>query len=377
MILCLSSLSFSQSLFQVEPYIIFSKNNVSHLAFELNTPALVKVKLNSKLRQGLINLKNRFEKKKFYKLKIGKLRCDKTYNFEVKVESEQYHKVQTISHPCDETKPLKFLFITDTQSIKTNPRRGYKRHKSIATAVMEKLKEEDVNFAVHAGDVVSKGGNPKHWLDFFELAKMYLEKLPIIAALGNHDYQAEDPEGNPKTFNKYLRAKRDSLLGNVFLSFPQVDLLIHNTNYDHLTKKEIKKQFSWIEKKCLQAKVENKKVILVSHHPAFSSTFGHITKDTKYIRKNLLPIIEKVGNVPLVLTGHVHTYERSEKDGIVYLNGGSSGGIFNPSRYKNPYSKFVVRSKPTYSLVEVSQMDILIKTFDKKNELVEEHKIEL
>ncbi len=375
MILLLSSLCFSQNIFKIEPYVIFSKNNISYLAFELNAPSLVRVKLSSKVRQSIINLKNRFEEKKFYKLKVGKLKCDRIYDFEVKVEDSKYHKMEVISHPCDEAQSLKFLFITDTQSIKSNPRLGYSRHRNIAKAVMDKLEDQDVNFAVHAGDVVSKGGNSEHWLKFFDLARMYLEKLPMIAALGNHDYHGELEEGNPQNFNKYLRAKPDSLLGNVYLSFPQVDLLVHNTNYEHLSEKEIQEQFKWIERKCLKAKLVSKKVILVSHHPAFSSTFGHITKDTKYIRKKLLPIIEKSGNIPLVLSGHVHTYERSEKDGIVYLNGGSSGGIMNPSRYKNKYSKFLVRFKPTYSLIEVNDKFINIETFDKKNELVEEHKI--
>ncbi len=368
LILIFSVALYSKEIFSIKPYIFISSNNMSYLTFELKEKSRVRIKLPNKLKQHFINSKLFFQEKKFYKLKLGELKCSKKYDYEILIRDSKQGFVDSLPVPCSEEKEVKFIFLSDTQSIKTRRWLGYKRHKSVALALREKLMSQRHSFLVHAGDVVSNGGVVNDWEKFFDVSFNYLDFLPIISAIGNHDYYKERFEGIPESFFKYFRSSQDHKNATLFLNFPQFNLLVHNTNYDFLSKKEIREQIKWMKAKL---KKSEKQVVVVSHHPAFSSTLGHLTKDSKFIREKLAPIWEESGKVRLVLAGHVHMYERSEKDGITYINAGSAGGVFNPVRYKNPYSLFYKFFTPTYSSVQISGKSVRVETFDKNNERVD------
>jgi len=367
----------ASSVFKIEPYIFLSDKNISYLAFELNQKEKIYLSLENKFRQGFLNISHMISPKKFYKIKLGKLECNQTYEYKLTINNKQTKRVQSFERPCNSKDAVKFAFISDTQSIKNRRWLGFQRHKSIAQALSSQIDKEKLSFLVHAGDIVSEGGVNRDWLDFFKNAKNYLRKLPMISAIGNHEYYGEKIEGNPETFFKFFRSTSDSKRGSLLFELPQFNLLVHNTSYNFLTNDEVEDQFKWIKKVCLDSKKVNKKVILVSHHPAFSSSLGYISRESNFIRERLVPLLEEVGNVPLVLAGHVHIYERSEKSGITYLNAGSAGGIFNPTRLINPYSKFFAFFTATYSILSVSDSKISIQTFDKDNSLIDEANLKI
>jgi 3',5'-cyclic AMP phosphodiesterase CpdA len=99
------------------------------------------------------------------------------------------------------------------------------------------------------------------------------------------------------------------------------------------------------------------------HHSPFSSNLEHIREIPTRLRKDLVPMLEKY-KVKLMLSGHLHMYERSEKDGITYMIAGPSGGINNVISYKNPFSVFIRQFTTTFSVLKVLSDRIEVLTYE-------------
>lgn len=197
--------------------------------------------------------------------------------------------------------------------------------------------EECPQFVIHVGDMVSYGKNKDDWTDeFFKQAQDLMRHIPMYTAIGNH-------EMNDEKYYKYFDLPYD----DAFYTIKKGDLRIIfvDTNKDLLTGSA---RYKRLEKTLTNCKERWK--IIVHHHPVFTSDIASYRSslmatadkgDPNLIQlKNLY---EKYG-VDLVLSGHVHGYERtfpitnnhidSEK-GVVYIISAGGGGSCNqPSSYK-------------------------------------------
>jgi hypothetical protein len=113
------------------------------------------------------------------------------------------------------------------------------------------------------------------------------------------------------------------------------------------------------------------------HHAPFSSSVDYVREIPTRLRNELVPTLEKYSCVKMMISGHLHMYERSQKGRIPYLVAGPAGGIINYITYKNPYSVFIKPFSTTFSVFKVTSKKIEVTTFTGLKEMIDSFSVDL
>lgn len=261
-----------------------------------------------------------------------------------------------------------------------------------------------------AGDLVESGGEQRDWDEFWlhnthQESKMSVAgKIPILPALGNHEYFAgpfqgkyEQP-GSERAVNKYLTyfevPKNHSAVieeeGRYYAfnygpaSFITLDacnndtnLSVFDTNFHLLGEKDSaggyapgftinSKQYNWLEARLIEAQTNRLFTFIVLHHAPYSVgphgqppglEDGQDTQSGVPVR-TLTSLFLRYG-VDAVFSGHDEMYERSEVSGIEIKSNGiveehtihfydigmGGDGLRGPmDSLVNPYQKFLAHT---------------------------------
>lgn len=375
-----SAIGFAETKFVVSPYIIVGDNNQMSLNFQTdaNTTLNIDVKVsgkNASLFDGKTLTVNA-NSSELQKVALGKFDCDKDLNYTIKSKEGSINLSSTFKSPsCDQNQSLYFGFMSDTQ-IKDD--KGQKRADTISQTIAELKDIYPFTMIVNGGDVVQHGGREEDWLNYFNTAKPYLKNTYMFAAVGNHDYyESEVHEKAPPQFNLYLRDQKSSDLGNAVLDLGKVSIIMLNSNFEWLNDDTFNAQWDWFIKQLEANQKINKPVLVSMHHSPFSSSAEWIRPIPTKLREILVPTLEKYSVVKMMISGHLHMYERSQKGRIPYLVAGPSGGIINYITYKNPYQVTIKPFATTFSVFKVSKTQIEVTTFTGLKEMIDHFTVDL
>ncbi len=276
--------------------------------------------------------------------------------------------------PCPE-EDVRIGFMADTQ-IKSE--KGQSRAQSLAQVIFEKKKSEPFSLLINAGDIVQEGDDLFQWVNYFQTVSLYSQNNYMIAAVGNHDYRGEETEdGLPPLFKQFFRSHVSNDLGYASIELGRLTILVLNSNFNFISDKRKAEQFEWLEKRLQDNQKRNIPVFITMHHSPFSSSPEWLRSIPRTLRNEFVPIIEKYSVVKMVLSGHLHMYERSVKNGITYLVAGPSGGIYNVQSYINPHKVFILPWVTTFSLLKIQGKTLTVDTYSEKNTLVESFTISI
>jgi len=275
-----------------------------------------------------------------HEVRIEGLKTGTQYFYRVETENEAgegaFSEGSTFTTAVDENRPYAFAVIGDTQG---NPE---------VSAKLAKLAwAQRPSFAVHAGDLVSTGGNPEHWTKhFFPGMEELISRVPFYPVLGNH-------EDDSPLYYQYVSLPSPEYYYEFTYGNAHFFMLDTNRNVGPGTE-----QYVWLEKALSKSKSRWK--FVCHHHPPYSSDendFGDLWKTNKSDRgdtdaRQLVGLYEKYG-VDLVWNGHIHSYERTwpvaggaakEKDAPIYMiTGGGGGGLETPAPYRSFFQNHVRR----------------------------------
>jgi predicted phosphodiesterase len=168
----------------------------------------------------------------------------------------------------------------------------------------------------HTGDFVTTPDREDQWNTFFEIIAPLSETAPFYPARGNHD-------GDGTSF-----VSRFSLSGGTSwyaVSLPDLRFLVLDSNAPLFPDSP---QYQWLVDALSLGDERYHCVVL--HHPIYNSTAGGHTEDEKGLISTINGMLVASG-VDLVFAGHVHAYERLEKDGVTYvISGGGGAGLYSP-----------------------------------------------
>ena len=233
----------------------------------------------------------------------------------------EWSQFRTASAKAD---PLTFLYVGDAQ---VNIFSMWSR-----LIRMGYTKAPDANFIVHAGDLVNRGARDEEWGEWFEAAGWINQTIPSLPSPGNHEYAGGN--GLTKHWQQQYTLPRNGVPGLeescYYIDIQGVRMVSLNSN------ERREEQAAWLDK--LLASNPNRWTVLVFHHPVYSAARS---RDNKDLREAWLPVIDKHA-VDLVLTGHDHTYARSNlstgvntqsrKVGTVYVVSVSGPKMYNLTR---------------------------------------------
>ncbi len=195
----------------------------------------------------------------------------------------------------------------------------------IAAQAAPALGKDRARFVYHLGDVVYfKGERDGYEPQFFEPYKNY--PGPIFAIPGNHDGSVPSTDTPLQGFMEHFCSVQPShspfagesprtnmcqpnCYWSLLTPFARIIGLYSNVN-GQLDRNNTR-QFDWLVDE-LKHSVSDRCVIVAVHHPPYSRDTSH--GGYKAIDDSLDAAFHKSGRIPhLVLTGHVHNYQRFER----------------------------------------------------------------
>ncbi len=194
---------------------------------------------------------------------------------------------------------------------------------------------DNTSFVISTGDLVHHGGtfyNDIWGRNFFDTdAKNWICRVPLLNAIGNHDYGSGNPENYYYKYFPYpMYEERNGTDESSYYysfdwgpahfvsidSFPIVGYCGGSLNVQNDTR-----QYKWLENDLKES--DKKWKIAYMHVPLYSPGCSDIN-EIQYLQ----PLFEKYG-VGVVLAGHEHYYSRTDVNGIPYLVIGGGGSILD------------------------------------------------
>jgi predicted phosphodiesterase len=212
-------------------------------------------------------------------------------------------------------------------------------HQQVCTA----MDAENARFVINTGDLVGSGGDYGLWgSEFFAPSYQLFRDTPLFPVRGNHD------EGGNWYLDFFSMPSGSGT--ELYYSFECGD-----THFTILDTEQSwtpgSAQYNWLASD-LDATTATWKIVAF-HRPPFSSGPHAIDGEVSSLRQYLVPLFEANG-VTLVLNGHDHIYERSQKDGVSYVVTGGGGAPFDSAhQHQNPYQIYARDGLLHYCLIEV------------------------
>jgi hypothetical protein len=188
--------------------------------------------------------------------------------------------------------------------------------------LLDALGKETLSALVLVGDMTSDGSSDEAWRYFDGLfAPLRAEAIPLLPALGNHDYQGSEAASRRHLTERFpwlggstWYTRQIGRLGLVWLDSNRADV---GARWDE--------QGAWLERTLdeLDAKSDVLGVLVFCHHPAY--TRGGFVDDDPNVREAFLPKILTSTKTLALVSGHAHGYEhyvRAGKHFVVTAGGG-------------------------------------------------------
>lgn len=263
-------------------------------------------------------------------------------------------------------------------------RNGYDDQKPIAELMGTMAEIIGPKCVVAAGDIHHFNGvasvNDPLWMTNFELIyahpALMIDWFPVC---GNHEYR-----GNTQAVLDYAKISRrwrmpakyytkvfeshGTTLRIVFIdTTPLIDDYRNNpAAYPDAAKEDVQKQLSWLDQTLRDAKEDW--VIVVGHHPLYAQTQPSDVERAG-MRKRVLPILHKYGNVAIYACGHIHDFQhiKMKNDPIDYV-GNSSASLSH--EVKPTEGTVFCSSEPGFSVIAVSKDKLNLYMIDKKGNVL-------
>ena len=192
------------------------------------------------------------------------------------------------------------------------------------TLVIRHIAEAKPSFVVLLGDLVFDGSSRSHWRRFDALIAPLREAgIPMVPIPGNHDYwlgwhrklshyDARFPELGAQRWHRRR--------------FGPVELVFLDSNLFAQTRSKWSEQIEWFRGALETADCDPscRATLVFVHHPPFTNS--SVTGDSAVVARSFLEPFVASKKTRAMLSGHVHSYERFERDGKTFVVSGGGGG---------------------------------------------------
>jgi hypothetical protein len=223
---------------------------------------------------------------------------------------------------ADPSAPLTFIAYGDTR---------FTQRDGVANAVarralIARVAGEKPAAIFIGGDLVYEGSNPEDYEIFrSETAVWSQAKIPIFPALGNHEFLGCDKDLSPCLANWWRAAVPNEVRSFRWYSVtvgPKILVLLLDSGS---SLKPGSEQRAWFEQQIAQAGPKVEFVFVVLHFPPVRDPIFPRAKDEKEIARYLSKHTHALDARVVVLSSHIHNYERFRRDDVTYLVSGGGG----------------------------------------------------
>ena len=198
------------------------------------------------------------------------------------------------------------------------------RNRDERRLIVARIAQEAPDFLIILGDLVFSGSSPAHWAEFDELtAPLRDAGVPILPVLGNHEYWMSPRRALPAFFTRFPH-----LRGRHWYSLPYggMELLFLDSNRRWLTPARWEEQLAWYRDELTRVDGDPavRGALVMLHHPPYTNST--VTSDERHVQRAFVPPFAGAAKTLGMFSGHVHSYERFERDGKTFCVTGGGGG---------------------------------------------------
>ena len=190
-------------------------------------------------------------------------------------------------------------------------------------AVVRAITQERPDLLAITGDLVFSGWSASAWADLDTLtAPLRAAGIPAFAALGNHEYWGG------RSATAHFFARFPDLEGQRWYTraWGPLRFVVLDSNRGDLWEREWREQMRWFAATlaAFDADPEVRGVLVIAHHPPYTNST--VTGDELHMQRDIVPAFAAARKTLALLSGHVHSYERYERRGKVFVVSGGGGG---------------------------------------------------
>ena len=210
----------------------------------------------------------------------------------------------------------------------TDPEDDERSDPTARIALVKKIAEEKPDALLITGDVPYRGNRDDDWAVFdTEIKPLWDVKAHIYPALGNHELAGGAEKGLANWWKRFpdLKGRRwySVTFGNCYF-------IILDSDSELLPGSP---QWKWVAGELAHLPIQIDFVFLVMHHPTYTDSRdhripgrGHSARHQEKVFGAMLEQLQpKIGPRLIAIAGHVHNYERFEKNSVTYLVSGGGG----------------------------------------------------
>ncbi len=223
---------------------------------------------------------------------------------------------------ADPSAPLTFIAYGDTR---------FTQRDDVSNAVARRALVARVASEMPAaifigGDLVYEGSNAEDYETYrTETAVWSHAKIPVFPALGNHEFRGCDKDLSPCLVNWWRAAVPSAVRSFRWYSVslgPKVLVLLLDSDSSLKTGSE---QRTWFEQQITNVGSQVEFVVVVLHYPPVRDPIFPRAKDEKEIARYLSSHTHSLQARVVVVSSHIHNYERFRRDDVTYLVSGGGG----------------------------------------------------
>ena len=167
----------------VEPFLVWPTTDAMSVVAETMAPSAMEVRVRDESGDFQRTWRNE-QAARIHEFRIEGLDANTKYFYEVVADagkSSLSGGVKTFRTAADRGDPFTFVAIGDTQS-----------QPAVVKRIADLAFETRPSLLVHAGDLVTTGGDKGHWTNhFFPNMRPLIDRVAIMSVLGNHEQDAK------------------------------------------------------------------------------------------------------------------------------------------------------------------------------------------
>jgi Icc-related predicted phosphoesterase len=190
--------------------------------------------------------------------------------------------------------------------------------------ILEAIAREEPELLLMLGDLVFCGSSASDWKEFDALAAPIREAgIPVLAVPGNHEYWV-----SPRTGLRNFHARFPLLEERRWhaRAWGPLKLLLLDSNRRFLSAAQWEEQARAYSEELARADSDpdTRGTLVLLHHPPYTNS--SVTSDELHVQRFFVPAFQAARKTLAMLSGHVHSYERYERQGKTFLVTGGGGG---------------------------------------------------
>jgi 3',5'-cyclic AMP phosphodiesterase CpdA len=247
--------------------------------------------------------------------------------------------------------PLKIVAYGDMRF--TDPSNTYSTNPRVRKYLVDEIARERPDALLVSGDLPFKGGINADWDEYRRETKPWTdEKLRVYPVIGNHEMIPPGPDALNNYFAEFPwlggRGWYSAQLGSVYLLALDSNSGHEETNFTDGPQRK------WIESQLAHLPPEVNFVFFVIHMPLVNDVQSEVIADLPdpqeiVLRRYLESASKSTRAKFVVISGHVHNYERFELNGISYIVSGGGGAKPYPIFARSPQDLYRASGYPNFN----------------------------